>query len=276
MHTFTIALISTLSLSVYAASIGDSISQLVTREQHNRQFHHNPDFASDNNLPAAESFERSGKKSPRDQADFVASGEMLATGNTVPQAAAGVPVIANSQTAANNQAVANNQAQAAPLIALAQAASPFRALDPASWLANNLASLPANNVASAPPVLSNPVRPGATSDSSFVAIGASSGLSLADNLVPLKRQAPSLTAPDLPAPTGSLPTGSLPAAPLPIGSVATTLPIKDALANLSPATPSNTGVTRRDDSMESSNGQDGDMNFLVHEAYESEDFEEGS
>ena len=63
MHSFTIALISTLSLGVHAASIGDSVSQLVTREQHNRLFH-NPDFASAN-LPAAESFERAGKLSPR-------------------------------------------------------------------------------------------------------------------------------------------------------------------------------------------------------------------
>ena len=63
MHSFTIALISTLSLGVHAASIGDSVSQLVSREQHNRLFH-NPDFTSAN-LPHAESFERSGKISPR-------------------------------------------------------------------------------------------------------------------------------------------------------------------------------------------------------------------
>ena len=63
MHSFTIALISTLSLGVHAASIGDSVSHLVTREQHNRLFH-NPDFTSAN-LPTAESFERAGKISPR-------------------------------------------------------------------------------------------------------------------------------------------------------------------------------------------------------------------
>ena len=63
MHSFTIALISTLSLGVHAASIGDSVSQQVTREQHNRLFH-NPDFTSAN-LPAPESFERAEKISPR-------------------------------------------------------------------------------------------------------------------------------------------------------------------------------------------------------------------
>ena len=63
MHSFTIALISTLSLGVHAASIGDSVSQPVTREQHNSLFH-NPDFTSAN-LPAAESFEPAGKISPR-------------------------------------------------------------------------------------------------------------------------------------------------------------------------------------------------------------------
>ena len=63
MHSFTIALISTLSLGVHAASIGDPVSQLVTREQHNRLFH-NPDFTSAN-LPAAEPLERAEKISPR-------------------------------------------------------------------------------------------------------------------------------------------------------------------------------------------------------------------
>ena len=63
MHSFTIVLVSTLSLGVHAASIGDSVSQLVTRQQHNRLFH-NPDFTSAN-LPAAESFERAGKISRR-------------------------------------------------------------------------------------------------------------------------------------------------------------------------------------------------------------------
>ena len=72
MHSFTIALVSTLSLGVHAASIGDSVSQIVTREQHNRLFH-NPDFTTAN-LPATESFERAGKISPRQVAGSAAAG----------------------------------------------------------------------------------------------------------------------------------------------------------------------------------------------------------
>ena len=78
MHSFTIALISTLSLGVHAASIGDSVSQLVSREQHNRLFH-NPDFTS-TNLPAAESFEPAGKISPRQNALGGFLGGMVTSG----------------------------------------------------------------------------------------------------------------------------------------------------------------------------------------------------
>ena len=96
MHSFTIALISTLSLGVHAASIGDSVPQLVTREQHNRLFH-SPDFNSAN-LPAVESLERSGKISPRkvavDATGSLLNGVAVLT-NTESNTAQGIP---NTQT----------------------------------------------------------------------------------------------------------------------------------------------------------------------------------
>ena len=127
MHSFTIALISTLSLGVHAASIGDSVSQVVTRE-HNRLFH-NPDFTSAD-LPAAESFERAGKISPRQFSSLgslaaalsgkitdVAIGNTQARPNTVPHtvdtvviaqdAGSNTHAVANSQDAINLQAAIN-------------------------------------------------------------------------------------------------------------------------------------------------------------------------
>ena len=58
MYIFTLAFISCLSLSVHAASIGDSVSQVVTRDHQSIQEFHHPDFGlahseSDNIDPAA-------------------------------------------------------------------------------------------------------------------------------------------------------------------------------------------------------------------------------
>ncbi|KAF8813865.1 hypothetical protein BYT27DRAFT_7180639 [Phlegmacium glaucopus] len=61
MHTLALAFISTLSLSVHAASIGDSVSQLVAREQ---SLHHNPRFRNPD-FVSTESFEPAGKISQR-------------------------------------------------------------------------------------------------------------------------------------------------------------------------------------------------------------------
>jgi hypothetical protein len=127
MHTFTIAFMSTLSLSVYAASIGDPISQLVTRERHNRHFH-SPDFDSAN-PHAGESFERPGKLSPRFGPVSLILGSVDETlgannPNTV-DTVSSLPVVnaqpATPQPATNVQAPINAQAQAA-INAQAQAA----------------------------------------------------------------------------------------------------------------------------------------------------------
>ena len=75
MHTFTLAFISCLSLSVHAASIGDSVSQVVTGDhqsvQHNREFGHHPDFGSA--TAHSESFEPAGKISQRHGTDHIDS-----------------------------------------------------------------------------------------------------------------------------------------------------------------------------------------------------------
>jgi hypothetical protein len=119
MHSFTIALISTLSLGVHAASIGDSVSQVVTREQHNRLFH-NPDFTSAD-LPAAESFERAGKISPRQFVPSLGSVAAALSGkitnvaigntrpNTVPQAHTVDAVVIAQDAGVNTHATANSQ-----------------------------------------------------------------------------------------------------------------------------------------------------------------------
>lgn len=107
MHSFTIALISTLSLGVHAASIGDSVSQLVTREQHNRLIH-NPDFTSAN-LPAAESFERTGKISPR-VVDAIVSGLFNINSNPAPNTQAAVTqAVPNAQTPSVPATATNTQ-----------------------------------------------------------------------------------------------------------------------------------------------------------------------
>ena len=109
MHTFTIAFISSLSLSVYAASIGDPLSQLVTREQHNRHFY-NPDFASVNH-PATESLEPAGKISQRQLNGPLGVAGMLGIVqgvNTVNGQAPGVVVVAQTLDQGAGVALAQN------------------------------------------------------------------------------------------------------------------------------------------------------------------------
>jgi len=342
MHTFTIAFISTtLSLSVYAASIGDSISQLVTREQHNRHFH-NPDFAS-GDLLAAESSERSGKISSR-QPSALTLGEVLAISRPNLVNSVAVPVV-NAQTSnalaaqvlanARTQAVTNAQAvtiaqtpqvvtnaqtvQAAQAVANAQTPQVVANAQTPQVVANaqtpqvvanaqaaqaavNAQTPQAVTNAQTPQAVTNAQTPQVVTNAQTVqaaidaktqaAVNAQTAAdaavfplnvpSLIDPLLNLgiesanrlslsgqigdtiRRQMPPPVPSPLPSVPNSLPS-PLPSAPVP-SSLQTTI---NQVAN------STGGVATREESLKLSDDQVKDMDFSVHEADVSENFEEG-